>query len=325
MKRRVFVASLVAMAAMPRTGTAQGAARVLRVGWLTAQQASSLVPYVDAMRTALADLGYVEGRNLVIEFRYGDDVIERVPELAAELVRLPVDLIVAQGAAAFEIRGLGLPIPVVFSMSADPVSAGFADSLARPRGNMTGVTLMAVEFNSKRLELLQEIVPDLRRVAIVGNPEHPGAHLERAFSEETARRLDLAIEYLPTRTRDELTSVLSAISAHPPQAISLLADGFAIQNRQTIIDFAMRHRAPVISGWPIFARSGAVCTYGPRLTESYRRLAYYIDRILKGAKPDDLPIERPTKFEFVINLRTAKALGLTIPPSLLVRADEVIE
>ncbi len=325
MKRRVFVASLVAMAAMPRTGTAQGAARVIRVGWLTAQQASSLVPYVDAMRTALADLGYVEGRNLVIEFRYGDDVIERVPELAAELVRLPVDLIVAQGAAAFEIRGLGLPIPVVFSMSADPVSAGFADSLARPRGNMTGVTLMAVEFNSKRLELLQEIVPDLRRVAIVGNPEHPGAHLERAFSEETARRLDLAIEYLPTRTRDELTSVLSAISAHPPQAISLLADGFAIQNRQTIIDFAMRHRAPVISGWPIFARSGAVCTYGPRLTELYRRLAYYIDRILKGAKPDDLPIERPTKFEFVINLRTAKALGLTIPPSLLVRADEVIE
>jgi ABC-type uncharacterized transport system substrate-binding protein len=325
MKRRVFVASLVAVAAMPRTGTAQGAARVIRVGWLTAQQASSLVPYVDAMRTALADLGYVEGRNLVIEFRYGDDVIERVPELAAELVRLPVDLIVAQGAAAFEIRGLGLPIPVVFSMSADPVSAGFADSLARPRGNMTGVTLMAVEFNGKRLELLQEIVPDLRRIAIVGNPEHPGAHLERAFSEETARRLDLAIEYLPTRTRDELTSVLSAISAHSPQAISLLADGFAIQNRQTIIDFATRHRAPVISGWPIFARSGAVCTYGPRLTESYRRLAYYIDRILKGAKPDDLPIERPTKFEFVINLRTAKALGLTIPPSLLVRADEVIE
>jgi ABC-type uncharacterized transport system substrate-binding protein len=325
MNRRRFLACLLAMVAVPRTVGAQGAAKVVRIGWLTAQQASSLTPYVDAMRAALADLGYVEGRNLVIEFRYGDDVIERVPELAAELARLPVDLIVAQGAAAFEIRGLGLPVPVVFSMSADPVSAGFADSLSRPRGNMTGVTLMAVEFNGKRLELLQEIVPDLRRVTILGNPEHPGAHLERAFSEEAARPLGLAIDYLPTRTRDELTSVLTAIDAQPPQAISLLADGFAIQNRQTIIDFAMRRRVPVISGWPVFARSGAICTYGPRLTESYRRLAYFIDRILKGAKPTDLPIERPAKFEFVINLNTAKALGLTIPPSLLVRADEVIE
>jgi putative tryptophan/tyrosine transport system substrate-binding protein len=175
MKRRKFLLSLLAIAAVPQTVAAQGVAKVVRIGWLTAQQASSLVPYVEAMRTALADLGHVEGRNLVIEFRYGDDVIERVPELAAKLVRLPVDLIVAQGAAAFEIRGLGLPIPVVFSMSADPVSAGFADSLARPRGNMTGVTLMAVEFNGKRLELLQEIVPDLRRVAIVGNPEQKRA------------------------------------------------------------------------------------------------------------------------------------------------------
>jgi len=324
-RRREFLFSLLATAAVPRTVAAQGVAKVVRIGWLTAQQASSLVPYVEAMRAALADLGHVDGRNLVIEFRYGNDVVERVPELAAELVRLPVDLIVAQGAAAFEVRGLGLPVPIVYSMSADPVSAGFADSLARPRGNMTGVTLMAVEFNGKRLELLQEIVPALRKVAIIGNPEHPGAHLERAFSEETARRLGLAIEYRPTRTRDELTSVLTSIAADPPQAISLLADGFAIQNRQTIIDFAMRLRVPVISGWPVFARSGAICTYGPRLTESYRRLAYFIDRILKGAKPAELPIERPTKFEFVVNLSTAKSVGLTIPPSLLVRADEVIE
>ena len=330
MKRRQFITLLGgAAAAWPLAASAQvaaqGGAKVARIGWLTAQQAASLTPYIAAMRSALAELGYVEGRNLLIEFRYGDDVIERVPELAAELVRQPVDLIVAQGAAAFEVRQLGLPVPVVFSMSADPVEAGFADSLARPRGNMTGVTLMAVELNGKRLELLQEIVPNLRRVAVLGNPEHPGARLERAFSDETAKRLDLTIDYRPSRTREELANVLDTIAAQPPQAISLLADGFAIQNRQVIFDFAMRQRIPVVSGWPIFARSGAICTYGPRQTESYRRLAYYIDRILKGANPADLPIERPTAFEFVVNQRTARTLGLTIPPSVLVRADEVIE
>src|SRR5262245_20850382 len=320
-----FLASTVATAGLPRSLSAQGAAKRARIGWITAQQAASLVPYIEAMRSALAELGYVEGRNLAIEFRYGDDVIERVPDLAAELVRLPVDLIVAQGAAAFEVRKLGLPVPVVFSMSADPVSAGFTDSLARPRGNMTGVTLMAVEFLGKRLELLQEIVPELRGVTILGNPEHPGAHLERAFSDETAQRLGLTIDYRPSRTREELAEVLDTTSANPPQAISLLADGFAIQNRQMIFDFAMRQRVPVISGWPIFARSGAICTYGPRQTESYRRLAYYIDRILKGAKPADLPIERPTKFELVINLKIAKTLGLEVPATLLARAAEVIE
>ncbi len=325
MKRRTFLASTLALAALLRGGAAHSAAKVARIGWITAQQAASLAPNVGAFRAALADLGYVEGRNLVIEFRYGDDAIERVPELAAELVRLPVDLIVAQGAAAFEIRKLGLTVPVVYGMSADPVSAGFADSLARPRSNMTGLTFMAVEFNGKRLELLREILPEVRRVAIVGNPEHPGALLERGFSEETGRRLGLTLGYFPTRTREELAGAFAAMAADPPQAIFLLADGFAVQNRQSIIDFAMSHRVPVISGWPVFAESGALCTYGPRLTESYRRLAYYVDRILKGAKPADLPIEQPTRFELVINLKTAKFLGLSIPQSVLIRADEVIQ
>jgi putative ABC transport system substrate-binding protein len=330
MRRRDFIKAMGGTAvawqlAAKEQVAAQGDAKIARIGWLTAQQAASLTPYIAAMRSALAERGYVEGRNLLIEFRYGDDVIESVPSLAAELVRQPVDLIVAQGAAAFEIRRLGLPVPIVFSMSADPVEAGFTDSLARPRGNMTGVTLMAVEFNGKRLELLQEIVPNLRRVAILGNPEHPGARLERAFTDETAKRLGLTIDYRPSRTREELANVLETMGAQPPQAISLLADGFAIQNRQMIFDFAMLQRIPVVSGWPIFARSGAICTYGPRQTESYRRLAHYIDRILKGANPADLPIERPTTFEFVVNQRTARTLGLTIPPSVLVRADEVIE
>jgi putative ABC transport system substrate-binding protein len=277
------------------------------------------------MRAGFAELGYIEGQNLTIEYRYGDDVVERVPELAAELVKFPVDLIVAQGAAVSEVSTLDLPVPVVYVFSGDPVSAGFADSLARPRKNMTGLTFMAAEFNGKRLEILRDVVPNLRRVAILANSEHPGSEIERAYSEDFGAKLGLKIEFLSTRTHNELAAAFGIISANPPQAISVFADGFAVQNRQSIIDFATKLRMPVISGWPVFARSGALCTYGPRLTESYRRLADYVDRILKGAKPADLPIEQPTKFEMVINQRAAKTLGLTIPLTLLVSADEVIE
>ena len=162
-------------------------------------------------------------------------------------------------------------------------------------------------------------------MGIVANPEHPGESRERSDSEEAGRRLGLNIQYFPARTWDELAGVYVAIAANPPQAISVFADGFAVQNRRGIIDFATRYRMPVISGWPVFADSGALCTYGPRLIESYRRLASYVDRILKGAKPSDLPIEQPTKFEMVINLKTAAALGLSVPPSVLLRADRVIE
>jgi putative ABC transport system substrate-binding protein len=284
-----------------------------------------MTPNLAAMRAGFADLGYIEGRNFSIEYRYGNDVVERVPELAAELVKLPVDIIVAQGAAVSEVSKLGLPVPIVYVFSADPVSAGLADSLARPRGNMTGLTFMAAELNGKRLEILRDIIPDLRRVAIVANSEHGGVHLERANSEEVGRRLGLTIRYYPTPTYEKLNGAFAEMATDPPQAISVFSDGFAVQNRQSIIDFATSQRAPVIAAWAIFARSGALCSYGPRLSESYRRLAYYVDRILKGAKPADLPIEQPTKFETVINQRTAKALGLTIPQSLLVSADEVIE
>jgi putative tryptophan/tyrosine transport system substrate-binding protein len=324
-KRRAFLTSTLAAAILPQRLRAQGAPKPARIGWLTAQQASSLTPYLAVMRAGFSEIGYVEGRNLAIEYRYGDDALERVPGLAAELVRLGVDLMIVQGAAVPVVSQLGLTVPVVYIFSGDPVSAGLADSLARPRGNMPGLTLMAAEFNGKRLEMLRDIVPDLRRVAIIANSEHPGVDLERAYSEDVARRLGLAIRYFPTPTRDELAAAFTSMAAEPPQAISLFADGFAVQNRQNIIDFAMSHRVPVVSGWPVFAQSGALCTYGPLQADSYRRLASYVDRILKGAKPADLPIERPTKFETVINLRSAKALGLTIPPSVLVSADQVIE
>ena len=325
MDRRAFLALPLAIAALPKSVAAQGAAKVARIGWVTAQREASLTPFLAALRAALVELGYIEDRNLVIEYRYGDDDLERVPVLAAELVRRPVKLILAQGAAVAVLAKLSLPVPLVYVTSGDPISAGFAESLARPRGNMTGLTFMAAELNGKRLEFLRDIVPGLRRVAVVANPAHPGEHLERDYTQQYGRQLGLSTDYFATRTRDELERAFAAMAKDPPQAISLFADGFAIQYRQSIIDFGLSHRAPVVSGWPVFARSGALFTYGPHLSSSYRRLAYYVDRILKGARPSDLPIEQPTKFELVVNLRTAKTLGLKVPTFIVLSADEVIE
>ena len=325
MNRRMFLVSAFAGSALPGDLAAQAPGKIARIGWLTAQQATSLTPYLEAVRAGFAQLGWVDGRNLVMTYRYGDDSIDRVPALAAELAQIPVDLMLVQGAAVSVVSKLGLKVPIVYVTSGDPVSSGFADSLARPRGNMTGLTFMAAEVNGKRLELLTEIIPGLRRIAVVANPEHPGQHLERAYTEETGRRMGLSVAHFTTRSHDELTAAFTAMAADPPQAISVFSDGFAIQNRQRIVDFAMSQRIPVISGWRIFARSGALCIYGPRLEESYRRLAYYADRILKGAQPTDLPIEQPTHFELVVNLKTAKTLGVTIPQSILARADDVIE
>jgi putative ABC transport system substrate-binding protein len=326
MRRREFLGVLgSAAAAWPLGVRAQGSAKTARIGWLTAQKADSLTPFLEALRAGFVELGYVEGRNLTIVFRYGDDDINRLPELATQLVQIPVDVIMAQGAAVSVVNRLNLPVPIVFASSGDPVSAGFAQSLARPGRNLTGVTFMAAELNGKRLELMRDFIPELRRVAIVANPEHPGEHLERDYSETTGRRLGMDVDYYPTRSTAELAAAFAKMTANRPQAISLFADGFAIQNRESIINFGLSHKVPVISGWPVFAESGAICSYGPRLTESYRRMASYVDRILKGEKPSDLPIEQPTQFQLVINLRTAKALDITVPPSLLARADRVIE
>jgi putative ABC transport system substrate-binding protein len=325
MNRRAFLALTVAIATATRYAGAQTGTKIFRIGWLTAQRESSLTPFLDAFRSGLAELGYHEQGNLEIEYRYGDDNLLRVAPLAAELVQKPVDLLVVQGAAVPLVYELKLSIPSVYVFSGDPVVAGFADSLAHPRGNMTGLTFMAAELNGKRLEILRDIVPGLRRVAIIANPEHPGSQIERTYSEETARRLGLELDFFATATQDQLATAFAAMDPRPPEAISLFADGFAIQNRQSIINYGMKHGAPVISGWPIFARSGALCTYGPKLSESYRRLAHYVDNVLKGTRPSDLPIERPTRFETVVNMKTAKMLGLTVPNSIIVTADEVIE
>lgn len=324
MDRRTFLAAAVALAGLSRSAVAQSA-RSLKIGWLSAQQETSLTPYLAAMRAGFAELGYIEGQNLHIEYRFGNDQLNRVPALADELVKSGVQLIVAQGAAVSELAKLSLPVPLVYIFSGDPVSAGFADSLSHPRGNMTGVTLMAAELNSKRLEMIRDIVPGLRRVAIIANPEHHGVNLERANSEQTGQRLNIEIRYYPTPSREALEAALAAIKADPAQAISVFSDGFAVQNRKAIFDFASEQRIPVTAAWPIFARSGAILIYGPLQSEQYRRLAGYVDRIVKGAKPSELPIQQPTKFETIINLKVARTLGLPIPPALLASADELIE
>ena len=325
MDRRVFLVSATALAVVPKFAAAQGTAKPLRIGWLTAQQEASLTPYLAALKQGFGELGYVEGQNLIIDYRFGNDQLARIPELAAELVQSGVALIVAQGAAVSEIAKLSLPLPIVYVFSGDPMAAGFADSLSRPRGNMTGVTLMAAELNSKRLEILRDIVPGLRRVAIIANPEHHGVNLERANSEETGQRLGIDIRYYPTPSLAALVTAFAAIKANPAQAISVFSDGFAVQNRKAIFDFASEQRIPVIAAWSIFAKSGAICTYGPLQSEQYRRLASYVDRIAKGAKPAELPIQQPSKFETIINLKVARTLGLSIPPALLASADELIE
>lgn len=325
MQRRDFMTLLGGVAAgWPLAARGQQAG-VARIGWLTTAPSADVNPFLQALRAGLAVQGYVEGRNLAIAARYADGDIGRVPALAEELSKLPVDVIATQGTATRLLLKVSSIVPVAYVFSADPALAGIADSLARPGRNMTGITLMSAEMNGKRLELLREILPQIRRVAILASPTHAGEELERINSMEMAQRLGITIQYFPTPNVAELRGACTRMAAEPPQAIVVFPDPVTVANRQHVIDFAGTLRVPVVSGWADFADSGALCTYGPRLTESYRRLAYYVDRLLKGAKAAELPIERPTVFELVVNLKTARALGIEVPPALLARADRVIE
>jgi len=325
MRRRSLLLSGLAIAGLPKIAMAQSP-RVFRIGWLIGGSAAGSALFLEALRAGLADHGYIEGRNLIIEQRYGEDRPEpAVAALAQELARLPVDVLVTQGAATRTVAKEVRSVPVTYVFSADPVLAGIAQSLARPGGNATGITLMSVELNGKRVELLREMLPRLERLTVVANPAHSGAEFELQACENAGRQLGIAVRQMLVRNPAELEESFAEIAAGKPGAVTVLPDALVIEKRQRIVDFAMAERIPIISGWKIFAESGALCTYGPRLTESYRRAAFYIDRILKGMKPAELPIERPTVFEFVVNQKTANALDITLPPSVLARADEVIE
>jgi putative ABC transport system substrate-binding protein len=314
----VVVASSTMRAAAPQTSVPA------RVGFIGGIDEGGAADFVTALREGLAAYGYVEPLTLKFEPHFANFALERVSALVEALERERVDVIVTHAAATGIVVKASRTIPVVYEFSADPVTLGIATDLAHPLYNATGISLMSVQLNGKRLELLHEIAPD-SRIAVLANPLHPGQELERADSEAKARQLGINGAFYAIPNREELDRALSSIQEDPPQALVLFSDAFVVENRERIINFAMSRRMPVISGWAVMAKAGALCTYGPRLIESYRHVAYFVDRILKGAKPAQLPIEQPTIIELVINLNSAKTLGITIPPTVLVRADEVIE
>jgi putative ABC transport system substrate-binding protein len=315
---------LVALAAgalgTPRYAFAQ---QPVRVGWISLDRAEGS-PFFEAFRGGLHDLGWVEGRNLAIEARWAAGSRERLELMAAELVASKPHVIVTQGGALQPFRSAGATVPIVFGFSGDPVEAGLVESLARPGRNLTGVSFLSLELVGKRIELLKDVIPTLTRVAILANPEHPGDQAELRASQTAAKALGLTLEYFAVRGVPELEQALAAIPRSRSEAVVVFPDAFTVRNGERIARFGLEHRMPVVSGWARFAESGCLMAYGPNLQASFRRLATYVDRILKGAKPADLPVELPTSVELVVNMKTATALGIKIPQAVLARADQVI-
>jgi putative tryptophan/tyrosine transport system substrate-binding protein len=312
----------------PLAAEAQPAAKVYRIGLLgslppTAPGASRIW---EGFFQGLQELGYVEGQNILIEGRFYGDRTERLPALAAELVRLKVDVIVAQGPPAPEAAQRATStIPIVMTVHQDPVGSGLVASLARPGRNVTGLSVLTTELVGKRLQLLKEAVPGISRVAVLWDPTHPTAALQLREAEVAARSLKVQLQVLEARAPSDLAGAFSAMTNGRAGGLIFLGGLMFFVERTRIVELAAQSRLPAIYGSKENAEAGGLMAYGPNLRESYRRAATYVDKILKGAKPAELPVERPTKFELVINMKTAKALGLTIPQSVLQRADQVIE
>jgi putative ABC transport system substrate-binding protein len=324
MNRRAFVTGLGAIFATPTTAKAQQA-RIPTIGLLTLSVAPS-TPTLEAFRQGLREYGYVEGRNIALEYRFAQGSPEKLRAMAAELVRMTVDIIVTESVlAAQEAKRATNTIPIVTAVHGDPVGAGLVSSLTRPGGNITGLSLVAPELSGKRLQLLKEVVPKATRVAAIWNGSNVAAARYLTETRAAARSLGLEVESFEVRTPADLDAAFEAVLTARPSAFMTLPDGMLLANRARMIEFGTRSRLPALFPDSEFATAGGLIAYGPSLAANFRRAAGYVDRILKGAKPADLPIEQPTKFELVINARTAKALGLTIPPSLLLRADQVIE
>jgi putative ABC transport system substrate-binding protein len=326
MNRRDFLAGGVSVVAAPLVADAQQPTNTPRIGFLTAVSASSNSARIEAFRQGLRELGYVEGRNIVIEWRFADGQFDRLPSLAAELVRLKVDVIVTGGPAATRpAKAATLTIPIVITNDNDPVANGFVASLARPGGNITGLATLSPEIYGKQLELLKEIVPSLSRVAVLGTSTDPSHAQALRETELAARALSVQLQYLDVRDPKDLETAFRAARTGRNDAVLMLVSAVLFSHRRQVVDLAAKSRLPVMHNSRAIVAEGGLMTYGASSADMDRRAATFVDKILKGAKPADLPIEQPTKFEFIINLKAAKQIGLTIPPAVLARADELIQ
>jgi putative ABC transport system substrate-binding protein len=327
MKKKVIGLALGALLfALCFAAEAQQATKVPRIGHLTGTLSSANSARREAFRQGLRELGYVEGKNIVIEWRAAEEKLDRLPALAAELVRLKVDIIVTGGSSPTRAaKEATTTIPIVMTQDADPVGSGFVGSLARPGGNITGLSTLAPELSGKRLELLKEIVPKLSRVAVFGTSTQPGNEQSLKEVELVAKAFGVKLQYLDVPSSKDVDTAFRAATKGRADAVLMLLPGRVASSQRTqIAEFAVKNRLPVIYSTAPWAEAGGLMSYGTSTTDLDRRAATYVDKILKGAKPADLPVEQPTKFELVINLKAAKQIGLTIPQRVLARADRVI-
>lgn len=323
MRRREFIALLGgATTAWPLTASGQVAPKTRSILWLSTEAQPD--PFIDSFREGMRERGYVEGQNLAFVLRYAPGDPSRLREALPELLAVPADLIVSSGPAILAIRA-ATDKPVLFAISGDPVQLGIAESLARPGKNFTGTTFMSLEVAQKRVQLLNELLPRMRRLAVLSQKNHAGEQSEQEATRAAADALSIQLAYIPFASGQEIDAALQRVAAAEANAMLVFPDGVTMVHRTKIADFANSHRLPSMFGWREYCDVGGFASYGGSQRATYRQLAGYADRLLRGAKPQDLPIERVTRFEFILNLKAAKTLGVDVPPTLLARADEVIE
>ena len=324
----ITVGLVAALAFMPGGAQAQQAKRAVHIGFLSPSSISDprTRTFVEAFRQGLRELGWVEGQNLTIEYRWAEEKTERLPDLARDLARLKVDVVVASTSPAVQAaKHATATIPIVMTNAGDAVATGFVANIARPEANITGLSMMGGELVSKQLQILKDVVPNLSRVALLWNPTNSSNAPQLLHAQEAARILGVRLQPLEIRGPGEIEGAFAAMTKERAGAVMVLLDSMLVANRARIAELTTKSRLPGIYGLTDYAKAGGLMAYGPNVADMHRQAATYVDKILKGRRPTDLPVEQPTKFELIINLSAAKALGLTIPPLILTRADQVIE